>query len=191
MWIDGPPWKRQGNALRGSWMVSQNQQKIWEANGMPSLPTGPTQVTKTGNVGSLDALRTAHLFTFGPRGRVMHWRIVNGLKISAQNRRSQFYAQSAYWGHTKLNQSLSPCIMCTEALTELWQIEKSSIFSVSTQILTKLHIFEIGLHEFFQMTSLLAKKFQLLPKLWQKTLFLANRKDTVGGRVMHWGSWMA
>ena len=49
-------------------MVSKNQQKIVEANGMPSLPTVPTQVMLKGNVGSLDAPRTAHLFTFGPRG---------------------------------------------------------------------------------------------------------------------------
>ena len=48
-------------------MVSKNQQKIKEANGMPSLPTWPTQVTLRENVGFLDAPRTAHLFTFGPR----------------------------------------------------------------------------------------------------------------------------
>ena len=50
-------------------MVLQNQQKIGEANGMPSLPIVPTQVTLKGNVGSLDAPRRAHLFTFGPRGQ--------------------------------------------------------------------------------------------------------------------------
>ena len=49
-------------------MVSKNQQKIGEANGMPSLPIVPTQVTLRERVGSLDAPRTAHLFTFGPRG---------------------------------------------------------------------------------------------------------------------------
>ena len=49
-------------------MFSKNQQKIREANGMPSLQTWPTQVTKAGNVGSVDVLRAAHLFTFGPRG---------------------------------------------------------------------------------------------------------------------------
>ena len=49
-------------------MVSKNQQKIREANGMPSLPTWPTLVTLRESVGSLDAPRTAHLFTFGPRG---------------------------------------------------------------------------------------------------------------------------
>ena len=49
-------------------MVSQNRQKIEKANSMPSLPTWPTQVTLKGNLGSLDAPRTAHLFTFGPRG---------------------------------------------------------------------------------------------------------------------------
>ena len=59
----------QGNALRLSWMVSKNQQKIGEANGMPILPTGPTHVMKTGNVGSVDVFRAAHLFTFGPRGQ--------------------------------------------------------------------------------------------------------------------------
>ena len=36
---------------------------------MHSLPTLPTQVTKTGNVGSVDVFRAAHLFTFGPRGQ--------------------------------------------------------------------------------------------------------------------------
>ena len=50
-------------------MVSKNPRKIGEANGMPSLPTGPTQVTKTGNVGSADVFRAAHLSTFGPRGQ--------------------------------------------------------------------------------------------------------------------------
>ena len=54
-------------ALRGSCMVSKNPQKIAEANGMPSLPTGPTQVTKTGNVGSVYVFRATHLSTFGPR----------------------------------------------------------------------------------------------------------------------------
>ena len=49
-------------------MVSKNQQKIKEANGMPNLPTWTTQVTLRENGGSLDAPRTAHLFTFGPRG---------------------------------------------------------------------------------------------------------------------------
>ena len=43
-------------------MVLKNGQKIGEANGMPSLPIGPTQVALKGNVGSLDAPRTAHLF---------------------------------------------------------------------------------------------------------------------------------
>ena len=50
-------------------MVSKNQQKIKEVNGMPSLPTWHTQVKLRENVGSLDAPRTAHLFTFGPRGQ--------------------------------------------------------------------------------------------------------------------------
>ena len=59
----------QGNALRGSLMVSKNQQKIGKVNGMSILPTGPTQVTKTGNVGSVDVFRAAHLFTFGPSGQ--------------------------------------------------------------------------------------------------------------------------
>ena len=31
---------------------------------MPSLPTGPTRVTKRGNVGSMDVFREAHLFIF-------------------------------------------------------------------------------------------------------------------------------
>ena len=38
-----------------------------EANGMPSLPTWPTQFTLRENVGSLDAPGTAHLFILGPR----------------------------------------------------------------------------------------------------------------------------
>ena len=46
----------------------KNQQKIREANGMPSLPTWPTQVTLRENVGSVDAPGTAHLFRFGSRG---------------------------------------------------------------------------------------------------------------------------
>ena len=49
-------------------MVSKHPQKIGQANGMPSLPTGPTQVTKRGNVGSVDVFRSANLSTFGPRG---------------------------------------------------------------------------------------------------------------------------
>ena len=49
--------------------MSKNQQKIKEANGMPSLPIVPTQVTLKGNVDSLDAPRKAQLFTFGPRGQ--------------------------------------------------------------------------------------------------------------------------
>ena len=36
---------------------------------MPSLAIMPTQVTLKGNVGSVDAPRTAQLFTFGPRGQ--------------------------------------------------------------------------------------------------------------------------
>ena len=50
-------------------MVSKNPQKIGEANGMPFLPTGPTQITKKRNVGSLDAPIASQLFTFGPRGK--------------------------------------------------------------------------------------------------------------------------
>ena len=34
---------------------------------MPILQTGPTHVVKTGNVGSVDVFRAAHLFTFGYR----------------------------------------------------------------------------------------------------------------------------
>ena len=50
-------------------MVSKNQQKIGEANGMPSLPIVPTKVALNGNVGSLDTPRAFQLFTFGPRGQ--------------------------------------------------------------------------------------------------------------------------
>ena len=49
-------------------MVSKYHQKIGKANGLPILPTGPTQVTKTENVGSVDVFRAEHLFTFGPMG---------------------------------------------------------------------------------------------------------------------------
>ena len=52
-------------------MVPKNQQKIVEANGMPNLPTGPTQIVKT-NVGSVYLFRASHLHKIGPRGRVMH-----------------------------------------------------------------------------------------------------------------------
>ena len=58
----------QGISLRGSRMISKNRQKIGKDNGMPSLPTWPTQVTKTENVGYVGIFRAAHLFTFGPRG---------------------------------------------------------------------------------------------------------------------------
>ena len=50
-------------------MVSKNPQKIGKANGIPSLPTGPTQVTKTGNVGSVHVFSASHLSTFGPKGQ--------------------------------------------------------------------------------------------------------------------------
>ena len=50
-------------------MVSKNQPKIGEANGMPSLPIVPTEFALRGNVGSLDAPRASQLFTFGPRGQ--------------------------------------------------------------------------------------------------------------------------
>ena len=50
-------------------MVSKNQQKIGKANGLPNLQVVPTQVTKTGNVDSVDVFRAAHLFTFGPTGQ--------------------------------------------------------------------------------------------------------------------------
>ena len=53
-------------------MVSKNPLKNGEDIGMPSLPTGPTQVTKTLNVGSVYVSRVAYLFIFGPRFRVMH-----------------------------------------------------------------------------------------------------------------------
>ena len=64
-------------------MVSKNQPKIGEANGIPSLPIVPTQVALRGNVGSLDAPRASQLFTSGPRGQGIE-RVVNGLKKSAK-----------------------------------------------------------------------------------------------------------
>ena len=48
-------------------MVLKNQQKIGKANGMPSLPIGPTHVKKVGKVFSVDVFRAGHLFTFGSR----------------------------------------------------------------------------------------------------------------------------
>ena len=63
----GPSWQgiteRIMNGLKKS---AKNWGSQWH---MPSLPTGPTQVTKTGNVGSVDVFRAAHQFTFD---RVMH-----------------------------------------------------------------------------------------------------------------------
>ena len=59
----------------------------------------PTQVSKTGNVGSVDVFRVAHLFTFGARGQGNE-RVVNGLKILAKNRGTQWYAQAAHCSHT-------------------------------------------------------------------------------------------
>ena len=91
----------QYNALRGSWMVSKNQQKIAESNSMPSLPIVHTQVTLTGNVGTLDIPRAYKLFTFGTK---LHLIAISGLwmvsKKSPKNSGSQWYAQSAQWAHT-------------------------------------------------------------------------------------------
>ena len=61
--IFGP--RQQGIALRGSWMVSKNPQKIGEANDMPIVPT---RVTLSQNVCFLDTPRTSQLYTFGSRG---------------------------------------------------------------------------------------------------------------------------
>ena len=67
--------------------------KILEANGMRSLPIVPTQVALRGNVGALDASRASQLFTFDPRGAgYCTKRLVNGLKNSAKNRESKWYA---------------------------------------------------------------------------------------------------
>ena len=46
--------------------------KIEEANGIPILPTGPTQDTKTGKVGSVDVFRAAIYSHLALGGRVMH-----------------------------------------------------------------------------------------------------------------------
>ena len=68
---------------------------------MPCLPFVPTQVALRGNVGSLDSPRASQLFTFGPRGKDIftEW-VVNGLKKSAKNMGSQWYALSALCAHT-------------------------------------------------------------------------------------------
>ena len=50
----------------------KNQQKIREANGMPSLPTWPTQVTLRENVGSLDVFRGPIYSHLALGGRVMN-----------------------------------------------------------------------------------------------------------------------
>ena len=47
-------------------MVKKKTQKKGEANDMPSLPTGHTQVTFTGKVGSVSG---GHLFKLGPWGQ--------------------------------------------------------------------------------------------------------------------------
>ena len=65
-------------------MVSKNQQKIGESNGMHSLPIVPTQVTLKENVGSQDATRTAQLFLiFGPTGQGISLR---GSRMVSKNR---------------------------------------------------------------------------------------------------------
>ena len=50
-------------------MFSKNQQKVGEANGMPTLPIVPTQVALRRNVGFVDVFCSGHLSTFGPRGQ--------------------------------------------------------------------------------------------------------------------------
>ena len=45
--------------------------EIGEANGMVSLPTGPTEIRKTGNVGFLDAPIAALYSHLALEGRVM------------------------------------------------------------------------------------------------------------------------
>ena len=57
---------------------------------MPSLPIVPTQVTLKGNVGSLDAPRTAQLFTFGPRGQGISLRGSRKWKPSINESRRAF-----------------------------------------------------------------------------------------------------
>ena len=53
-------------------MVLQNQQKIGEANGMPSLTIVPTQVTLKGNVGSLELLGRPNYSHLALGCRVFH-----------------------------------------------------------------------------------------------------------------------
>ena len=58
---------------------------------MPSLSIVPTQIRLKENVGSLDAPRTAQLFTFGPRGQGISLRgsrmvLKNRQKIGEANR---------------------------------------------------------------------------------------------------------
>ena len=50
-------------------MVSKNQQKIGEANGMLNLPIVSTQVMLRGNMGSLDSPGASQLLTFGTEGQ--------------------------------------------------------------------------------------------------------------------------
>ena len=68
---------------------------------MPSLPIVPTQVTLKGNVGFLDATRTAQLFTFGTRGQGISLRGSRMVSTkSAKIRETQWHAQSAHCPHT-------------------------------------------------------------------------------------------
>ena len=53
-------------------MVLRNRKKIGEANGMPSLPTWPTQVTLRENMGSLDVLGRPIYSHLALGGRVMN-----------------------------------------------------------------------------------------------------------------------
>ena len=68
---------------------------------MLNLPIVPTQVTLRGNVISLDHPRVqnySHDLALG--AGYCTERVANGLKNSAKNRRSQWYAQSALCAHT-------------------------------------------------------------------------------------------
>ena len=67
---------------------------------MPSRPTGPTQVTKTGDVGSMDVSGRSIYSHLALGGRVINLQGRERSKKSAKNRESQWHAQSADWAHT-------------------------------------------------------------------------------------------
>ena len=65
-------------------------QKMGKANGMPSLPTAHTLLTKTRNVDSVDVFRSGNLFTFGPRSKSIALRGSRMVSINSTSENSPF-----------------------------------------------------------------------------------------------------